>query len=208
MSLNGVDALGLAIGKPVTAIVNGAVGDDALRGGRRGQQIGSSARNQLAGVVEHVDHGAVSCKVGPISRDACSRLSNGTSRRRFRLERTTKKHGPGWQRRVSCFGRASPRRRSLAGRRAGHFNRGRVGRMSEAASAVRCRLNLPLVKGAASPSDPGAVRRTTAWQGSGSKGGHRSRHSKIRSPDNGVVQSGEPFRAASCQPAPDAKARV
>lgn len=36
MSLNGVDALGLAIGKPVAAIVNGAVGDDALRGGRRG----------------------------------------------------------------------------------------------------------------------------------------------------------------------------
>lgn len=60
---NSAEELGLAIGKPVIAFVKapwvmmltGVDGD--------GLQIRFSARNQLAGVVEAVDHGAVNCEV-------------------------------------------------------------------------------------------------------------------------------------------------
>ena len=58
-----VEALGLEIGKPVMAFVKAPWVMMLTGAGDDGQRIRFSARNQLAGVVEAVDHGAVNCEV-------------------------------------------------------------------------------------------------------------------------------------------------
>ena len=129
---------GLAIGKPVTAIVNGAVGDDALGGGRRGPMIGSirpqpacrrgracgPRRSELQSRPDQPRCLLEAFKLGPHAEDF-----GGTNdeEARTRLAET----------RESCFGRASPWRRFPLRAVGWSFQPGSMGRMSEAASAVR-----------------------------------------------------------------------